>query len=339
MTHDNNSNQKILSTMIVGMVLIVGVLIVAIFVVTRRPVVVVVPAGGIAPAPAAGPPATDPGAAADSAAVAAAPPAELAVSKVDAAPSLDNPLDPFWDKISVTEIPLVPQQVAEPTLASGTVSKVRIQGVRDPGKFLWRLSWDQPSPSTQSDFGQFSDAVALQFPLADGAPYTMGGPNMPVSMLYWKAIWQKDVDQGFQDAVVTKPNAYNDFYWFASQTGPVSADKLMEDVTARQWMVAAASGNPMADFKRSCPLEELSAQGFGTTTHLAESLSQARGKWNQGQWYVVFERTIREGDKLTSRFQQNPQQQLLAIAVWDGAAQNRGGKKNISNWIPMRIAQ
>jgi hypothetical protein len=38
-----------------------------------------------------------------------------------------------------------------------------------------------------------------------------------------------------------------------------------------------------------------------------------------------------------ARFAQNPQQQMVAFAVWNGTAQDRGGKKNISNWIPMKI--
>jgi hypothetical protein len=328
-----NDNQKLLLVLTTALALIVIAMVSAIFLATRRPVVVVVSGGGD------NSPATDMIAGTDSSAPAAeAPLPELSVGQTSQAPAIDNPLDPFWEQIAATEVPLTAQQVAEPMLMSGTVSNVRVQATRDASRYLWRVSWAQEKTSTSSDFAQFSDAVAIQFPLADGAPYTMGGPGMPVSILYWRALWQKDVDEGFQDTVVSKPNAYNDFYWFAPQTGPFSADKLAaENPMAKQWLIAHSAGNPMADFGRKCPMESIKAHGFGTSTHAGNGPGQARGVWDKGRWYVVFEHPITDSDELVQRFKQNPQQQLIAFAVWDGAAQNRGGMKNISNWIPMRI--
>jgi hypothetical protein len=334
-TH-TNENQKFLLILVTALALIVIAMVSAIFLATRRPVVIVMPGSGEATATTDSSDLTSP---ADSGAAGAeAPLPELSVGRMSTAPAITNPLDPLWEQIAVTEIPLTAQQVAEPLLKSATVTSVRVQATRDASRYLWRLSWPQEHPSTVSDFAQFSDAVAIQFPLAEGAPYTMGGPGMPVSILYWRAIWQKDLDEGFQDTVVSKPNAYNDFYWFAPETGPYSADKLgAENPMAKQWMIAASSGNPMADFNRKCPMENLTAHGFGTSTHIGNGSGQARGVWEKGAWYVVFEHPINETDELIKRFNQNPQQQLIAFAVWDGAAQNRGGMKSISNWIPMRI--
>jgi hypothetical protein len=323
------------------MLLVIVVMVGSIFIVTRRPVVVIVPSGGgtVQPADSGGAAAHlagDVGAAAATAPEAPLP--EVTVTRVPSAPAVDNPLDPQWDQIAAVEIPLTPQQVAEPMSTESTVPNVRVQAVHDGQRYVWRLSWLQEQPSASSDFAQFTDAAAIQFPLADGAPYTMGGPGMPVSILYWKAIWQKDFDEGFQDLAGAHPNAYNDFYWFAPETGNYSADKLLDgDPAAQQWLIAASAGNPMADFKRKCPFEELTAHGFGTTTHVPDGQGQARGKWDNGRWHVVFERASQPDDKLMARFAQNPQQQMIAFAVWNGTAQDRGGKKNISNWIPMKI--
>jgi DMSO reductase family type II enzyme heme b subunit len=336
MTRDTQ-NQKLLMMLMAGMGLVVVVMLASIFMVTRRPVVVVVPGaeGSQAEAGSAG---SSEDATETPAAEAAMP--EVQLARLATLPALDNPLDPAWDQVAVAEIPLQAQQVSEPMLAAATVTSLRVQAAHDGLRYLWRLSWDQAQPSTQSDFGEFSDAVALQFPLVDGAPYTMGGPGTPVSILYWKAIWQKDVDEGFQDSTVVRPNAHSDLYWFASRAGPVSADELAAgDPMARQWLVPAAAGNPMADFGRKCPMEAIRAAGFGTSTHEQGNSCQARGHWSDGQWRVVFEMPAREGDALIARFKANPQQQLIAFAVWDGAAQNRGGLKSISNWIPMRIGQ
>lgn len=314
-------------------VLIVGTMITAVFLVSRRPVVIVVPGGGspsnvASPAPAA--------AAAPTAAAEALP--GISVAKVAAAPAIDNPLDPAWEKFAAVELDLTPQQVKPPVLETGTIAKLRVQAVRDEARYVWRMSWDKAEKADQSDVGRFSDAVAVQFPMVDGAPYTMGGPGLPVRMLYWKALWQADVDQGFQGLTAMHPNADVDLYWFAEGEEAHAATGSIDNPRARQWMIAAQSGNPMADDQRKNPVEELTAHGFGSGTHVGDTPSRGRGVWSEGRWFVVIDRPIRPDDPLIKRFVDNPDKQLIAFAVWDGAAGNRGGKKHITNWLPMRIA-
>ncbi len=332
----NQENNRMLLGIIGGAVLILVTMIASIFIVTRRPVVVVIPATGESP-PAASALAAASSAAGTTATAEVAPP-EIQVSKVEAAPRADDPLDPFWEKIAVAEVPLQPQQVAQPALEGGTVGMLRVQSVHDSQRYVWRLSWDQPTVADHSDVGEFSDAVAMQFPLTDGAPYTMGGPKMPVRMLHWKASWQKDVDLGFQDWALTHPNSDADLYWFASGEKPFTMSKSFDDPKSKQWMIAASAGNPMADFDRKNAVEELTAHGFGSATHVDDTSSRGRGVWQEGKWYVVIDRPIDTSDPLITRFNQNPSQQLVAFAVWDGQADNRGGRKNITNWTPMRIS-
>ncbi|MEO8269725.1 MAG: ethylbenzene dehydrogenase-related protein, partial [Aureliella sp.] len=212
-----------------------------------------------------------------------------------------------------------------------------VQAVRDDQRYVWRLIWDQPEIADTSDVGEFTDAVAMQFPLSDGAPYTMGGPKMPVRMLHWKATWQKDVDEGFQDWAKTHPNSDVDLYWFAEGGPPYTMDKSFNDPASKQWLIAASAGNPMADFTRKSPVEELTAHGFGSATHIDKTSSRGRGAWKDGKWCVVIDRPIDSADPLIGRFNENPTQQLVAFAVRDGNAANRGGRKNITNWTPMRI--
>jgi DMSO reductase family type II enzyme heme b subunit len=331
----SEDNNRMLIGIIGGALLIVLVMIASIFIATRRPVVVVVPSlDGSSGA-------TTWTAASQAAGVAAAevPLAEVKVAKVETAPGTEDPLDPFWDKIAVAEVALLPQQVAQPMLANGTIANLNVQAVRDDQRYVWRLSWDQPKIADRSEVGEFSDAVAMQFPLSDGAPYTMGGPKMPVRMLHWKATWQKDIDEGFQDTNKLHPNADSDFYWFANGEAPFLMTKSFNDPRSKQWMIAESAGNPMADFDRKNPVEELTAHGFGSATHLNDTPSRGRGAWKEGKWYVVIDRPIETADPLIARFNENPNQQLVAFAVWDGNAANRGGRKNITNWTPMRIAQ
>lgn len=330
----SDDNQRLLIGIIGGATLIVLVMVASIYIATRRPVVVVVPSldGRAAAAPA-----TAPAPGATGTATAEIPQPEVTVTKVESAPATEDPLDPFWEKIAVTDVELQAQRVAQPMLAEGSVAKLHVQAVRDDQRYVWRLSWAQPKVADRSEVGEFTDAVAMQFPLTDGAPYTMGGPNMPVRMLHWKATWQKDVDAGFQDLAQIHPHADVDFYWFAEGEPPYSITKSFHDPRSKQWMIAASAGNPMSDFDRQNPVEELTAHGFGSATHVDQTPSRGRGVWSDGQWYVVIDRPIEQADPLIARFNENPNQQLVAFAVWDGNAANRGGRKNITNWTPMRI--
>lgn len=335
MKRDADDNRLLLGA-IGGAALILTTIVVAMFMVTRRPVVVITPSQsaastGTSPSLSGGQPA---------AATPEAPLPKLAVAKVSAVPDSNNPLDPAWDKVAVTEIPIAPQQVAQPVLEKGTVSVLSVQALHDESRYAWRLSWDKPSPAMDIDVGQFTDAVALQFPLVDGAPYTMGGPGLPVRMLYWKAAWQRDVDKGFQGLAALYPNAHYDMYWFSEGKGkePHAPDGSTDNPHAQQFMVASKSKNPMADYHRKHPIEEMTAHGFGSGTHIDDTISRGRGMWQDGKWFVVIDRPIQAGDPMVERFKSAPDKQLIAFAVWDGDNANRGGKKQISNWIPMTIA-
>jgi hypothetical protein len=264
-------------------------------------------------------------------------PPQVVVTRVAAAPSLDDPFDPAWDRVPVSELALEPQQMAAPMLDSVTIATVSVQAVRDDRRIVWRLSWAQPRPSHITNVGTFPDAVAIQLPMVDGAPFTMGGPDMPVRLLHWKALWQKDIDEGFQDVHHQYPNMWVDLYWFADGRYPFPLPEAFSDPRSRQWLIAHEAGNPMADFERSQPVEELAAEGFGTATHVPDSPSRARGQWRDGQWVVVLDRPLRDGDDLAQRLLTTDAEHAISLAVWDGSAGNVGGRKHWCNWVPMRI--
>ncbi len=335
MSQDDNSRLMIL--FVGGLFVVAIAMMVVIFVATRRPVVMILPGAGDSASPVTAGTQGTAGAGTVAAAAAPLPLPEVPVMRVNQAPAVDDPLDSAWNQIASVEIPLEMQQSAEPMMTNLTVPNITVQAARDNQRFVWRLSWEQPQPVYQSNVGQFSDGVAMQFPMKDGAPYTMGGPDMPVTMLYWKALWQKDIDEGFQDVTSVYPNSWNDFYWFANTTGPTPVATGFENKASHQYMTGIATGNPMSDVVRAQPLEELTAHGFGSSTHVGNSPSQARGVWQDGSWYVVIDRPASATDPLIARFNENPDQQLIAFAVFDGNAENRGGRKQITNWIPMRI--
>ncbi|MCA9192578.1 MAG: hypothetical protein KDB03_12475 [Planctomycetales bacterium] len=336
MSRDQQDNRLLLGA-VGAAVLILMTMITAVFLVSRRPVVVVTGSTDSAQIPSAA--TVETSSDSGTSAPAEQPPPTLSVSRVEKVPALSDPLDLTWEKIAAVEIPLTAQQVAQPALEQATVSKLLVQAIRDNERYAWRISWDKPQPADLVDYAKFTDAVAIQFPLVDGAPYTMGGPNLPVRMLYWKAVWQKDVDEGFQELKKIYPNAHYDMYWFAEGTEQHSSTGSTDNPQAQQFMVASMSKNPMADYNRKKPVEEMTAHGFGSSTHVPETPSGARGVWHEGKWYVVLDRPINDRDPLIARFNAAPDQQLVAFAVWDGDHGNRGSKKQISNWIPMQLAK
>jgi len=248
-------------------------------------------------------------------------------------------LDPFsdtWAKAPAIDVPVLPQTLAMPTLGAASVSTVRVQALRDDTAIQWRISWADSSRDAAIDVARFSDAAALQFPMSREAPFTMGGPKARVQILQWKAIWQDDVDDHYQDVQDLHPNYWADLYWFATGAFPFPIAAAFADPVAQQWFVAYSAGNPMSDFHRSRPVDELMAEGFGTLTVQPEQASSGRGVWKDGQWAVVFARPLESLDPLDYQFRPG-RPGSVGIAIWEGAAGNVGGRKHWSNWIPFEV--
>ncbi len=335
-----NSNQALI--ILVACVLISAIVsLAAVLVAVQRPLVVVVQPGQSTVATAATvaqvPAAASPASAAAPPAPAPAP-APVAVTSVRLAtlPGHDDPFDPAWNAVPVAELQLLPQQVASPMLDAASVRTLRVQSARDDRRIAWRVVWDAPQPSASVETGVFPDAVAVQFPLADGAPFTMGAKGKPVCVLHWKALWQKDADEGFQDVHDLYPNARSDLYWFAKGSWPYPVDEAFDDERSRQWLVGQAAGNPMSQVDRAQPIEELIAEGFGSTTTVPDTPSAARGRWRDGQWTIVIDRPLSDADPLSVCLQpQKPSQ--VAFAVWDGHADNVGARKHYVGWVPFKV--
>ncbi len=83
--------------------------------------------------------------------------------------------------------------------------------------------------------------------------------------------------------------------------------------------------------------QNLIATGLGTAQETAKSATQARARWLDGRWEVVFARplsTDTDGVKLTPKGSIK-----VAFAVWEGASQERAGLKSFSKrWQELEIA-
>jgi hypothetical protein len=310
-------------------------MLIVLFLASRRPTVIFAPAAvpSVAPAGDASGTAEAPLPTAD-----AGPPPEVKVVRVSEFPGTADPFAAAWEKSPAVELPLQPQQTAPPFLTTATISAIRVQAIRDDNRIGWRLSWADDSPSSIVEVSQFADAVAMQFPQVDNAPFTMGGKGQPVRLLFWKALWQKDVDEGFQDTKALYANAWNDLSWNDLFRGIADLPAQFKDEQlAQQWLIGLSAGNPMSGQQRTQPVEELYAEGFGSSTHVESSTCTGRGVWKDGRWTVVVDRALDPADPLTSRWLNPNVQQQISLAVWDGSAENTGARKHWCPWMPMKI--
>ncbi|MCA9755610.1 MAG: hypothetical protein KDA27_07395 [Candidatus Eisenbacteria bacterium] len=259
---------------------------------------------------------------------------KLVIRLVDDLPAVAS--DDVWSEAPVRSVEVRPQVVTMPILEDTTATVVEVQAVTDGRTISWRLSWMDPVPDTATDSGRFTDAVALQFPVSRNASFMMGGRDQRVQILHWKGIWQRDVEEGFQDVQDLHPNYWADLYWFAEAGGLPRVPDSFRDERSHAWFPAMQAGNPFSQFDRAQPIEELTAEGFGSLTSQPSSASWGSGAWADGRWTVVVSRPLRTDDSADYQFTRGMIGNV-AIAVWQGGDGNVGGRKRYSEWIEFRV--
>lgn len=265
-------------------------------------------------------------------------PSELTVARLDQALDRPDPFASYWNQAAVHEVAVLPQNLVMPAIAEGSIDTLHVQAATDGKRIAWRLSWHDPNPDHAVEAGRFCDAVALQFPVKPGSNVMMGMGGGKVEILHWKAVWQHDLDHGYQDVTDLHANAYTGLYWFATGERPFRIDEAFADPRARQWLIAWSAGNPMSDFERRQPVETAVAEGFGSLTTRPEPLAEARGAWLWDTWAVVFVRDLEPAVEDVYRFTAASETRF-AVAVWQGSDGNVGGRKHWSNWVDFRLPE
>jgi hypothetical protein len=264
-------------------------------------------------------------------------PGEILAVRVDQELPLD-PTAPVWDRAPVTTVPLQRQDQTMPMLDEVAVDRVDVQTITNGRAIGWKVSWSDETSDYHLDTDRFCDAVALQFPLVANANFKMGDRDFPVQILQWKAIWQKDIDEHFQDVQDLHPNYWTDLYWFAEGEFPYPVPESFQRTEALDWFVGYRAGNPMAELYREHPVQEMIAEGFGTLTNQPLVASVAKGVWTNERWSVVFVRPMETHDIGDYQFVPG-QRDLVAFAVWEGAAGNVSGRKQHSQWVIFEVQQ
>jgi hypothetical protein len=249
---------------------------------------------------------------------------EIVASRVERLPA--QPDDPVWQRVPEYVGKLLLQDIVEPRQLKATTTELRVRAVQNGKLVAFRLEWMDPTRDDVPGPGRFSDACALQFPVEAGptlpAPQ-MGEPGKPVEILFWSANWQALAEGRPDQLRALYPNAWVDHY--PHEAPSLERDSALGKEMAGRYLPARALGNDRGG-PRKLPVEEYLAEGPGSLSRARTQASSGTGKRTDKGWSVVLTRGL-------------PKARHVALAVWDGAQGEVGGRKMRTGWIPLRAQE
>lgn len=239
----------------------------------------------------------------------------------------EDPASPAWAEIPATDVALQPQKLAPPYLDEGAIDSLDARALHNGEQIVFRLAWEDPDRDDLDGVARFRDAVAVQLPTALGPtppPIMMGGPDVPVHILQWRATWQRDIVRraGVQDLY---PHAVRD----------VSPDEVLPPFVSVLYYAGRAAGNPLSALQRLSPIEEIVAEGFGTATTLPTQQARGFGVHDGEGWTVTVGLPLDRG--LAGARLEPGSAWPVAFAVWLGSKRNRGSRKHFADWVECRL--
>ncbi len=237
-----------------------------------------------------------------------------------------RPDDDVWNGVPDVHAPLLAQQLVPPSLDAAGVAALAIRALHDDTTLAFRLAWDDPVVDDLDGVRRYHDAVAVMLPTAPGpAPaITMGAAGVPVHILQWRATWQRDLD-GKTGVDQIYPRVVHD----------VMPDDILPTAVAAAYWVGRKAGNPLSQTRRTTPVEQVVAEGFGTSTHLASADAAGAGVHDGSGWKVAI--TVPRARPDAGAPLESGRRWHVAFAVWLGDRENRGGRKHYADWIPLQL--
>lgn len=245
-----------------------------------------------------------------------------------------DPKAAYWANAPTSTISLMAQPMAIPRPSSTRTPQVQVQAVHDDKWLAVRLGWKDPDFSEAGRLGEFSDAVAIEFPVKSNEsppPIFMGAKDNPVHIFHWRAQYQRDKLRGKPEMKDLYPNLSIDIYpmeFKDSGSLGTSADSGRE-----QFSPGRAEGNPQSYQKNG--VDEIMAEGFSTSSVQEGHGSNAEGAWADSAWSVVIVRELkREGGSVLSVGGKS----FMGFSVWQGGEGEVGSRKCVTMaWTPLLI--
>ena len=232
----------------------------------------------------------------------------LKARRVEALPL--EPTDPAWERATFTEVVLAPLRWNRRAVLGAELAVCH-----DGERLAVAVRWNDPTGDPMA-FSEASspDGVALQLSRADNPPlFGMGSSGHPTVLWHWQALEPSQL-AGALDLFERPPHVVGEPFAGASRPDVPLYDR------------AAVTPEP------STRAGELEARGVGQPTReLGDGRLSAAPRWYDGRWTVILAGDLDPGNDVEPGFAAGEQLQV-AVAVWNGAAGDRGGQKSISIW-------
>jgi hypothetical protein len=255
----------------------------------------------------------------------------LQAVRVEAAgTALNDPEAAFWAKSPEVAVPMLPQNITTPKHQKAAVSELKVRAAHNGAEYAFRIEWSDPTQSDRIVVDAFGDQVAVELPLvlrADAPPPSpmMGNPDGRVSILQWRAAFQRDLIKGEPTVRDLYPFAHVDVY----------PDEVLRATDARPYTGALGLDNPISHGIETPVLDQM-AEGWGTLTVKPEQHGDGRGVWKDGRWSVVISHPFSTGTDNDPAVAPGGET-MAAFAVWEGGAREVGARKAWANWVPLKI--
>lgn len=264
--------------------------------------------------------------------LAAAAPAQetlQAVRVVEASEHLADPDAAFWRQAQPVTVAMLPQNVTPPRHPEAAVKSLAVRAVHNGHSFAFHIEWADPTKDDRFVTDQFGDQVAVQLPLAPGREALpspmMGHPGARVTILQWRAAFQRDLEEGELQVRDLYPYVHVDVY----------PDQVLRVTDARPYLGALGLDNPVSHPLRTPVLDQM-AEGWGTLTAKPTQHADGKGAWKDGRWRVVIVYPFTAGGEADPRLAPGTET-AAAFAAWDGGAREVGARKSWSNWVPVKF--
>jgi Ethylbenzene dehydrogenase len=137
----------------------------------------------------------------------------VAVRVPGAGPILD-PFAPVWKNARPVTVPMLPQTVALPHKPDAAVKALVVRALYNDGWIALLIEWRDPTRSDTVILDNFGDQVAVQLPIdakaATPPSPMMGNPGGRVTIMQWRAAFQRDIDDHPPTIRDLYPNAWTD---------------------------------------------------------------------------------------------------------------------------------
>ncbi|MBI5783093.1 MAG: hypothetical protein HZA69_05080, partial [Gammaproteobacteria bacterium] len=168
----------------------------------------------------------------------------IAKRVIDPGP-MNDPRAAYWNDVPAMPVPMGPQNIATPKHPQAAVRELNVKAAHNGHWLAFLIEWKDPTKSDRIVVDQFGDQVAVELPVKynkDALPSPMmGHPGSRVTILQWRAAFQKDLENGEPQIRDLYPQALVDIY----------PDQVLRATDARPYMGAVGLDNPISHPNRT----------------------------------------------------------------------------------------